>query len=255
LAPLATIVYLPVWHRRLLVDAIVDRKLAGPLEAERLASHPPDKDGRFGVRFLATLCPHCGWALESESDSVVLLCRNCQSAWVARHAAFERVSLAVERSATTGDLRYLPFWRTSVRVEGVPLQSYADLVRLANLPRVMQPGWDERELAIWTPAFRVNPDQFLRLSRTLTLAQPETVFEPKVPPKPVAAVTLAPEMAAGTLVTIVADFATPRQAVFDVIDSVRISAIDHVLVFLPFTDTGKELVRQCPLMRVGRTGR
>src|SRR3989339_2060059 len=48
-------------------------------ELDRLAAAPRAPADRF--RFVPTLCPHCGWDMEGQKDSLVLICRNCDSAW------------------------------------------------------------------------------------------------------------------------------------------------------------------------------
>ena len=52
---------------------------------------------------------------------------------------------------------YLPFWRMKPRVEGIHLVSYADLIRLANLPKVINRAFESAPLYFWSPAFKVSP--------------------------------------------------------------------------------------------------
>ena len=67
---------------------------------------------------------------------------------------------------------YLPFWRIKAGVSGIDLDSYADLVKIANLPKAMQENWNDVPFYFWAPAFKIRPKVFLRLANNVTLAQP-----------------------------------------------------------------------------------
>ncbi len=85
-----------------------------PKDAPETASPAPEDR----LHFIATLCPYCGWDLQGDKDSHVLLCANCDSAWQAALAAMERVAFEVFPGGAPQSI-YLPFWRIKVPVEGI----------------------------------------------------------------------------------------------------------------------------------------
>ena len=62
-----------------LTDAILGKPVAvfTADARERLLNAAPA--ARTQVRFVPTLCPRCGWDMEGERDSLVLICRNCDT--------------------------------------------------------------------------------------------------------------------------------------------------------------------------------
>jgi hypothetical protein len=105
-----------------------------------------------------------GWHTDSPivlnlKDSLVLICRNCNSAWTCSEETFTKLEFAVmiPPSETREITCYLPFWRMKPRIEGMELASYADLIRVANLPKAITPDFAAAQLFFWSPAFKVNP--------------------------------------------------------------------------------------------------
>ena len=143
----------------------------------RFSGGPAD----WRIRFIPTLCPNCGWDMQGHRDALVLHCGNCESMWQASKQGLSQVNVAYMPGPEVENTRYLPFWRIRADVVGIDLDSYADLVKVANLPKVVQPGWDRIPCHFWSPAFKVRPQRFLRLTHHLTLSQPREELVPHVP--------------------------------------------------------------------------
>ena len=79
---------------------------------------------------------------------------------------------------------YLPFWRMEAAIQGLELQSYAELLRMANVPVVMKREWEKSGFYFWAPAFKVPPVPFLRSTQALTLSEPKEEFERNLPGPP-----------------------------------------------------------------------
>ncbi len=211
--------------------------------------------GGWAINFLPTLCPECGWNTLAERDSCVLLCNGCNSAWRMDGQGLGRVGFATALStkAAPGSVRqYLPFWRLRVEVEGLKLDCYADLVRLGNLPRVIQPGWEEPPFFFWTPAFRMTPAVYRRMSKQFTIANFSGEFHDRLPDAPVQAVNLTPQDALDSLITIIADFAINKKKVLPLLPDMRITLREALLVLFPVTETDHEYIQpdiNCGLMK------
>jgi hypothetical protein len=226
-----------------LVDAILDRPVcsldsAGLRMMESASPAPEDR-----LRFVATLCPQCGWDLQGDKDSHVLLCANCDSAWQAAQAAMVRVASEVFPGGDADSI-YLPFWRIKVALEGMSLRSFADLVRLANLPKAIKAAWEEQECYLWSPAFKIRPKAFLQAARAMTLAQPQGAREGALPKNQIYPVTFPSSEAAGAIKIILAHIAVAKTRVFPLLSGIRIGSPEFVLAYLPFTVRPNELIQE-----------
>jgi hypothetical protein len=253
-----SLIYLPAFLRDGIYDAILDEKIAPlpPIDPTRESSFE-SKEG-FGIRFLANLCPECGWTLSGTHDSLVVPCRGCSRAWEVKGTALRRVPLGVVHSGMRGGV-LLPFWRIKAEVRGLTLRSYADLVRLANLPKVMRDEWEGRELHFWVPAFKINGAQLLRIARAVTISQPQAIadrfpepapgaphpndpFEPDDPTGPaIHPVTLPAGEADESLKMLLAEVGTPRNTILGRLREIEIKAIESRLVYIPFRAEGGEI--------------
>lgn len=249
-----SIIYTPYYLKDngRLYDAVLDQPAPATLAEELDLNAFAGGDAPFRIDFLATLCPHCGWDLTGRRDSLVLACRNCHRAWKARGKRLTELKLAHLPTGSDAKLLYLPFWRIKADVSGVPLSSYADMVRAANLPRVPQPEWEKRPFRFWGPAFKVRPQFYLRLATSVTLNQPVEKLAARLPPTASSAdsstgaathpVNLPLSEAVETLKLNIASFLTPRERLTDLLPQIEITARKFLLVYLPFEERHHEYV-------------
>ncbi|MEJ2038826.1 MAG: hypothetical protein P8X55_07820 [Desulfosarcinaceae bacterium] len=238
-----SLLYAPFYMNGSLRDGILNEPLAiggtddlGPLLSR---SEAPD----WPITFLATLCPQCGWDLKGERNSIVLNCTNCHTAWWARNQRLEQLSAAHVPGAGD-DVHYIPFWRIKADVSHIRLQTYADLVKTANLPKVPQPGWDQVPFSFWSPAFKVRPQSLLTFANNITLNQPLEPLEPGQPRGSLQAVSMPLEEAIQTLKLLVSGFMRPRERMAEVLPDLEISARKALLVYLPFREGPHEFVHK-----------
>jgi len=137
-------------------------------------------------------------------------------------------------AAPGAEIVYLPFWRLKAGVEGVPLDNYADLVRLANLPLAPRDEFERRPFRFWSLAFKVRPATFLKLARNLTLAQPEAALNAKIPRAALFPVNLPAGEAAESLMPVLAAFAKPARQIHPRLAEIRIEPRAALLVYIPF---------------------
>ena len=222
-------------------DAISERRL-GVWTPEAITV-PPDKTDHddWQIRFSPAICPDCGWDLEAGRDALVLICRHCRRAWQASAAGLAEIAPVFVR-ADKSTTRYLPFWRMKVKVDGLTLTSYADLIRVANLPKATRGIWENQDLYFWSPAFKVHPQLFLRLSRNTTLAQPTIDHQAPFVDVPLADVTLPVEEAAESIKTSLANISLAKRVLFPELPGIRIDLQTYRLVYFPFQTMGHELV-------------
>lgn len=237
LARVTSVVYTPVRVARSVFDAVLNRRIDGIDgdawgQAVGGADDPPAP-----VRFLPTLCPECGWQLEGAADTLVMLCVNCGRGWRASGGRLAGVPFdTLPADGWTPDA-HLPFWRA----EASSAATWADLVRLANLPRVVQPEWEREPLGFWFPAFDTNPEAFLRMAQVLTCVRPGT--RPGAPIVSRARAVTLPERALDeALVILLASLGRTRPGIHDLLRDIDPRVRASRLVYVPVRSTGREQV-------------
>jgi len=237
-----SLIYSPLFVRgNMFHDAILGKPVA-PIPKDFVDDLlPSDQLRDCGVRFVPILCPHCGWDLSGERDSVVLFCKNCDSAWTASATGFEPLDFGVIPSKEEGAL-HLPFWRMKAHIEGLKLQSFADLLRVANVPRLPKAGWEETDFYFWSPAFKAPPDLFLRLNQGMTISQPQGEFEKGFSKVALYPVTFPLGEAEESIKVTIANFAIHKKTVLPKLNGIDIRLDQSLLVYLPFIPVGPEFV-------------
>jgi hypothetical protein len=242
----ASIIYAPYYVNSdgRLFDAVLNEPANGTLAKELDLNAFAGGATPFRLDFLATLCPHCGWDLGGHRDSLVLSCENCHRAWKARGKRLTELKLAHLPAAEGNPVLYLPFWRIAADVSQIPLASYSDMVRAANLPRLPRPEWERIGFRFWGPAFKVRPQFYLRLATSVTLNQPLEKLSFQLPPVANAThpVNLPLDEAVESLRLILANFLTPRERADELLPQMDITARKFLLVYLPFEERHHEYV-------------
>ncbi len=238
-----SLIYAPFYYKKGLFDGVLNRPVPGRLPDAFEPAALPGGRPRWRIRFLACLCPVCGWDMTGQRDSLVLHCDNCSAAWKAAANGFKR--LRVEHfPGAPDDTLFLPFWRIRADVEGMRLDSYQDLVRTANLPKAVQKGLETLPVFFWTPAFKIRPARFLRLTAQLTLTAPFDATVARVPKGRLHAVTLPVKEAVEALMPALTTFVKPRKAFLERLDRIRIRPISFSLVYFPFTESPHEWIQR-----------
>jgi len=232
-----SLIYQPVFQHHELVDGISGQSL-GPasisLEGlEKAGSH---------LHFASTLCPQCGWDLIGDRQSRIQTCPHCDTAWEPGAEGGQAVTIRFLPTEATPGL-YLPFWNLHFEAKGFPLQTWADLIRLTNLPRALLPWMESTAFSFRVPAFKIRPELFLNLSAQVSLFQPEATERETLPRTPLHPVTLPREEAFQALPVVLGRLAPARKTLFPKIQGGSLRPLDATLEYLPFVETPKEFVQ------------
>ena len=226
-------IYAPFYVDNKIHDGVLNRPLAGTPPSDFDVMALPGGAPHWRIRFIPAQCPTCGWDLEGERDSIVLNCRNCSSLWIQAKKGFKKLDFG-HVPGESKQVVYLPFYRIRPEITGIELRSYADLVRIANLPKVVKKGMDKLPFHFWSPAFKIRPRDFLRFSITFTLAQPVNDWEPQMPKAEVYPVTLSIHEALESLKINLAGFMKPPGVLLPSLGDIQIKAKSLALVYFPF---------------------
>jgi hypothetical protein len=238
-----SLIYLPLYaEENRLIDAVLNRPIARIPGGTEVFNPVVMENPRWKIIFMAMLCPQCGWNLEGERDSVVLLCNSCDTAWEAREGKFIRIGYRVVKGKAE-DSVYLPFWKISATAKGVEINSIADFMRVTNQPRVPRDEWEKHMMSFWSPAFKIRPRVFLNLSRQFTISQKQFETEASIPKKNLYPVTLPRTEAIQSMTITLASSALNKKKVFPHLSRIRFSIKETTLVYLPFIDKGHEMIQ------------
>ncbi len=236
-----SVIYSPFYMKDRVFDAILNKPVSGPLPEEFDPARFDVSAPRWRFLFVAAICPACGWDLDGRRDSLALACRNCKTIWIPRQGRLQKIGYST--LAVPGEV-YLPFWRIEASAEGVDLNSYADLIKIANLPKAPSPEHDAIPFYFWSLAFKVPPTSFVRLNRNITLAQPPDDHLEGLPDGRIYPVNLpATEAVESTMINL-ADFARPAEKYLPLLQSIRIKARKVRLVYIPFAEGQHEFIQE-----------
>ena len=249
---ITSLIYLPLYvYQNKLYDAVINEPIAPlpsglELNPDLIQDKPP-----WRLTVLATICPVCGWNLEGEKDSVVLICRHCGKAWEAADGRLSLVDHVVIPDIGT-NLTFLPFWKMTVSASGLPLKTFADFLKIARQPRVVFDEWENEPMSFWSPAFKIRPKLFLDLLRNTTIAQPTYSHSETLERKRLFPVTLPSSEAAQTFKLTLAAASIKKNDVFPLLPRVRFNLEKLTLAYLAFMDNGHEMVQPCSQLTINK---
>jgi len=226
-------IYSPFYVGGKIHDAVLNRPIATSPPDDFDVMALPGGTPHWQIRFIPAQCPLCGWDLEGERDSIVLSCRNCDTLWTHAKKGFRKLEFG-HVPEESEQVLYLPFYRIRAQIQGLDLSSYADLVKVANLPKVVQKGMEKKPFHFWTPAFKIRPSDFLKFSVIFTLSQPEERWTPGLPKAEIYPVTLSIPEALESLKINLAGFMKPPGLLLPTLSDIDITPKHLGLVYFPF---------------------
>lgn len=232
-----SLVFLPVFQNHELIDGLTGEHL-GPASIDPSTLNPSPAT----LEFLSTLCPHCGWDLGGDTQSLVQTCPHCDTAWTTGPGGCENIDVHFFPTQTQPS-RYLPFWNLHIQATGFHLETWADFIRLTNMPKVILPRMESEPFTFRVPAFKIRPELFLHLSSRVSLFQPRTAPLASLPEIPLHPVTLPQEEAFQAISAVLGHLAPARKKLFPRIQGGRILFQKATLEYLPFLDGPKEYLQ------------
>jgi uncharacterized CHY-type Zn-finger protein len=236
-----SIIYTPIYcangcvHDAVLKTPLFPKIAAAEIEPA-LASAPIEK---WQIKFIPLLCPDCGADLPGEKDALIVFCPNCNSAWNPSRKDFTKVNFSIWREERE-DVIYLPFWQMKVKITGIQLETYADLIKVANLPKAPTEAWKHTPFYFWTPAFKINPSLFLRWCRQLTVTPAPEDLSADFSAKNIYPATLPVTEAAGSFLITLTSLIVDKRRFLDLSSSLKFNLEDFFLVLHPFAISTKE---------------
>ncbi|MFP5213544.1 MAG: hypothetical protein ACLGPL_09210, partial [Acidobacteriota bacterium] len=248
-----SLIHAPIYLRnREVYDAVLNRPVAEQSEGDPLGELDSQSHPNWPIEFIPTICPHCGWDLLGEKDTLALICKNCNSIWRAYGNSLRQMGFTVVPSENGTAAIHLPFWRLRAELSRIRLDTYGDLRQLANVPRIATREREEQKLHFWIPGFKIPPHHFLRISQYATLAQEWGEGEETLPKGPIHPVTLPAREAAESIKILAASLATPPSLVFPWLPRIQVKITDYRLYYVPFRQSGGDYIQPATQIVVNR---
>jgi hypothetical protein len=236
-----SLIYSPFYVKKQMIDAVLDKAVSDNLPDDFSVESFPGGPSKWRLLFVPTLCPHCGRDLAGERESLVLICKNCQTIWCSNDKKLIQVEF--KTLEMPGNI-FLPFWRIKATIKGISLNSYGDLIRIANLPKIPQSQDHETDFFFWSIAFKVPPKVFLRINRSITMSQPRKGQINELPTGYMHPVTLPVNEAAKSMKMNFASFACPSNRYLPLLTQINIRPEKAKLIFIPFHEGHHELIQE-----------
>jgi len=237
-----SMIYAPFYVDKYLYDGVLNEPITPELANDFNMYSLPEAKPNSGIHFLATLCPHCGWDLQGQRDSLVLHCTNCASVYQPQDRGFSKLTTAHMPGLGEPQI-FMPFWRFKADISGIRLATYTDLVREANLPKVVAPGFAEVPFHFWSPAFKIRPQFLLRLSQNITVSQPSGPFQTGIPKGDLHQVNLPLTEGIESLKLVLAGIIKPRSKIESILADIQVKPKSYILFYLPFVVKHHDLVQ------------
>jgi hypothetical protein len=239
-----SIIYLPLYlDGNKLFDGVLNRQIAFlPRGMEDLAPMTMKNPG-WGPRFIAALCPRCGWKLEGERDSVVFLCKNCHTGWEIEEGSLRSISISLAKGRNA-ESRYIPFWKITACVNGVDIKTFSDFIKITNQPLIVDEARGGKDMNFFSPAFKIRPNFFLNLARQLTILQMDFMVDEDLSQNNIYPVTLPGTEATQALKVILASTAVNRQNIFPDLPKISFEIKALNLVYIPFAQGPNDLIQE-----------
>lgn len=236
-----SLIYLPVVEKGgAIYDGIDSKPLgstpAGFSEDRRLDGGASD----FKCRFVPALCPNCGNDLAGEKESLIIFCQTCMVGFSVLNGTFADIPfLMAEGGSKTA--AFLPFWKIEVQTEGLLLPRTTGKI----LPGGRMERFDLDNFFFWVPAFRINPQLFLRLAHRATTAQLATGPLPPLPgASSIPPITIASAEAVKSLKLLLVLLSPRDRDLLLRLADFLIDVKDAVPVLVPFEQAGHELTNR-----------
>ena len=238
----SSLIYSPFYIGERIYDAVLNKPLNWEIPEDVDPLKMPGGDPDWKINFLPTLCPNCGWDMEGEKDSLALSCRNCNKLWQPDKTGFTQLNFG-KIPNTDDNIVYLPFWRIKAKISGIRLNTYADLVKQANLPKVVQKEWDKIDFRFWVMGFKVRPQKFLQIATHMTLAHPREKLVSELPKRQMLPVTFPLKEAVSSLKLILTNFVKPQKSILPRLEEITVIPKSYILVYVPFLDKQHEFIQ------------
>ncbi len=236
-----SLIYSPFFIRNdILFDGILNKSM-GPVDPKKFnirtyASCRPGKE----IFFVPGICPSCGWDLEGHSDSLVLVCTNCETLWRSHKKKLAKIKFGCATPGSNTDV-LLPFWKINAYMSKVDLKSYSDLTKLANLHGVKKAKSGKRLISFWAPAFKIRPKIFLKLTTQLTVLQPEDTQNQQFKKNELFPANLPSSEAVESIKITLAALMKPVRQYLPLLSESTITPTAIKLLYLPFESKSHEL--------------
>ncbi len=233
-----SLIFMPFYRDK---DRLIDG-LSGKILEKSLILASDQK--RPNVHHIVTpsLCPNCGWALKGRTTSLVLHCTHCERVWLIHRKKLNSIKFRVADIHEKTDI-LIPFWRFSIMFKNLELSTFAQLIKIANLSKVIRKSDETQRLYFYIPAFKINPKLFLRISKQTTLAQMAFLKMTALPKIDFLPADLSLEEGFQAVFPLLMELCANKKETWAVLKTEQLKLTSFDLTYLGFQKAGSEYVQ------------
>lgn len=218
------------------------------LSGKALAISPSDLSedktpSAFSLEFTPGLCPDCGWDLKGETDSLVLCCGNCMSFWHVHNKTLNKIKALFYGTGTPEDM-LMPFFRLQIEFQTLECSTYAQLIKIANIPKVICDEDKKVPLYFYVPAFKISPKLFLRIGRQITLAGIEPLPAGKMPAMRFHPADLPIEECFQAILPLFMELCTKKKEIWSLLEKEKLKLTSFCLTYISFQTSGSDYIQE-----------
>ncbi len=238
-------VYLPILEKRgKIFDAVTNTPLRqAPRDNLFLEKSKPFQYA-WQPDFIPALCPHCGWDLPGGSNSLAMICPNCDTAWELLPKGFRELTWQ-QGESSDGQAIWLPFWKMTTQIPELAISTFADFIMATKQQFTTTRPGNKKPMSFIIPAFKVRPEIFLQTATRMTLVQHLFHFVPGDSHiKPRHPANLACREARQFFKVILAKSAVDKRRILPMLPGIRFINVKATLIYLPFHDDGHDFIQE-----------
>ncbi len=233
-----SLIFMPFYQDR---DLMYDG-LTGSAVAMRSSDLDANKKSpAYNLKFTPSICPNCGWDLKGETDSLVLHCNNCTSFWLISNKKLNRIKAMF--FDTKSDI-HMPFWRLQIEFSKLKCSTHAHLIKIANIPTIIQKSDKQKILYFYIPAFKINPKLFLRIGKQTTLARIEPSRIENIPQGRFHPVDLPLKEGFQAVGPLLMNLCVSKKDIWNILADENPKLLSYCLVYAGFHATGSEYIQK-----------
>jgi len=239
-----SMIYFPIYIKKdNLYDGVLHTPFSNhPIKENDLKSFKQDTMN-WKLDLIPLNCPECGWELPAHRDSILFPCKYCSNSWLLYKNQFRKCNMGIVESEKECSI-YMPFWKMVVETKGLIEKTYKDQIKRNFRIQSDATEKDRTEATFWSPAFKLVPDIFIQTARNVSTHNPKLKYKQDISENRLFPVTLPATEALESVRLIIALMAESKENVFPLLSTLQIHPKQAMIVYLPFTMRGVELIQE-----------
>lgn len=199
----------------------------------------PEYRSQDPIRLKKVVCPSCKEPVDLLENTEVLDCSSCKKSWIVYGNQLAGCGIGIHKS-NLQDAIYLPFWKVSVKSNGVDRYKNQDKIWCFNLDR---DSHQNGHISLWIPAFELPAAHLVRVASFLSRIDPSFPLEKTDFRIEKTKNNIALNSAVQIASVLVLDMARKDGSYYATLGDFQLVPQKALFVYLPFSKQGMDLIQ------------